>query len=93
VAGSDRQSHGRFPYRLSGCPCCPGKKLSVTNSLSARNPAVARQWHPKRNGKLTPRDVVAGCQEIVWWRCPKAPDHEWRGKISSRSARGGGCPF
>jgi hypothetical protein len=28
--------------------------------LSARNPAVASQWHPTRNGVVTPETVTSG---------------------------------
>jgi hypothetical protein len=35
--------------------------LSVANrSLAARFPAIAAQWHPTRNGEVSPEDVVAG---------------------------------
>lgn len=32
-----------------GCPCCAGKQVSVTNSLVALAPRVARLWHPTAN--------------------------------------------
>lgn len=83
----------RTSRSATGCPCCAGRQLSTTNNLAVKVPVVARQWHPSRNGKLTPRDVVAGSHKVVWWRCSKAPDHEWACQISSRSAKGGGCPF
>jgi hypothetical protein len=79
-------------HGATGCPCCAGKQVSVTNNLGVIAPALARQWHPTRNGQLTPSTVVAGSHRIVWWRCPKAPDHEWEGKINSRKPSGG-CPF
>ncbi|SVE50694.1 uncharacterized protein METZ01_LOCUS503548, partial [marine metagenome] len=42
----------------SGCPCCSGLQVSVTNSLEALFPEVAAQWHPTRNCDLTPADVA-----------------------------------
>lgn len=76
----------------SGCPFCAGQKVSVTNSLATRFPEVAKQWHPKKNGDLTPDKVVAGTGQIVWWRCPEGPDHEWQATVSNRTTLGQGCP-
>jgi hypothetical protein len=76
----------------SGCPYCSNRAVSVTNALSKVSPALARQWHPTRNGDLRPRDVVAGSHRVVWWKCPKGADHEWTAKIVHRH-RGLGCPF
>ena len=53
-----------------GCPLCVGKRPSVTNSLASLAPAVAAEWHPTKNGALTPRDVTTGSTRVVWWKCP-----------------------
>ena len=76
-----------------GCPFCANLRLSHTNTLAVVAPEVARQWHPTKNGKLTPRDVVPGTPRVVWWKCPEAPDHVWRRAIVSRVREGRGCPF
>ncbi len=76
-----------------GCPCCVNLKLSVTNTLAVVAPWIAREWHPKKNGKLTPRDVVFGSARVVWWKCPEAPHHEWQRAIVARTREGRGCPF
>src|SRR5205085_8179916 len=55
--------------RGSGCPFCAGVRVSMTNCLATRFPALAKEWHPTSNGKLTPRDVVGGGTEVVWWKC------------------------
>ncbi|XYI03981.1 zinc-ribbon domain-containing protein [Sorangium sp. So ce1128] len=67
--------------------------MSTTNCLSSVAPKVAREWHPTRNGNLTPNDVTAGSDRLVWWRCPKGPDHEWQTEVELRGRRGLGCPF
>jgi hypothetical protein len=77
----------------AGCPFCSGHAVSVTNALSRRAPAVARQWHPTKNGDRRPRDVVAGSHLRVWWKCPKGPDHEWQATVDARTNAGTGCPF
>ena len=71
-------------------PCCAGQRVSVTNSLASLYPELAQQWHPTKNGSLTPEQVVAGSTKKAWWKCPKGPDHEWDAVIDSR-IRGNGC--
>ena len=54
-------------------------------------PRVAKEWHPTKNGKLTPRDVVFGSARVVWWKCPEGRDHEWRvAVVQLYKALGGG---
>jgi hypothetical protein len=79
--------------RGDGCPFCANQRVSVTNALSRMAPAVARQWHPTKNGDLRPRDVVVHSHRHVWWKCPKGADHEWRTTVDNRTAAGHGCPF
>src|SRR5262249_55279086 len=78
-----------------GCPYCAGQKVSVTNSLASIYPSIADECHPTKNGDLTPDKVVAGSNKKFWWRCPKAPDHEWQANLNSRTHRThpAGCPF
>jgi hypothetical protein len=45
---------------------------------------LAKQWHPTKNGKLTPSDVGAGSTKKVWWKCNKGDDHEWVASIVNR---------
>lgn len=82
-----------------GCPVCSRKsrgqtyrRLAVSRkgSLAQTNPALASEWHPTKNGTLTPHDRAAGSHDKAWWRCSLG--HEWRASITSRN-RGYGCPF
>ena len=50
----------------TGCPYCRGKKVSVTNSLRSRNPQLAKEWHPTKNGELNPEDVTWGYNSILF---------------------------
>jgi hypothetical protein len=81
----------------TGCPFCVGKRLSVTNSVAARAPALARWWHPTKNGRRGPADVRVSDTKPVWWKCPEGPDHEWLSAPNRRNRfyRGRllGCPF
>lgn len=61
-------------------------------SLAETHPDIAEQWHPTKNGDLTPYDVAGGTNKKIWWKCDKGDDHEW---ITSASGRSGkrGCPY
>ena len=76
-----------------GCPFCAGRKLCPSNSLAEAAPDVSAQWHPRKNGKLRPTDVYYRSGRIVWWKCNRAADHEWRTAIVNRQRMGPGCPF
>jgi Probable Zinc-ribbon domain len=95
LKGSDHEWQAAVVQRTSGygCPFCRGTWVSRTNSLAARFPALARQWHPTRNGKLRPSGVVRGSYKLAWWKCPMGEDHVWRTPISQRTSGGYGCPF
>ena len=54
------------------------------------DPLLLRQWHPLRNGDLSPRQVSPGSHRKVWWRCDRG--HEWQAEIKSRALLGTGCP-
>ncbi|MCQ6274709.1 zinc-ribbon domain-containing protein [Bacillus sp. V3B] len=58
--------------------------------LSQKNPKLASEWHPSKNGAITPADVAAGTNNFAWWNCEKG--HEWEARINSRN-RGTGCPI
>lgn len=73
-----------------GCPVCAGKAvLQGYNDLATLYPNIASEWHPTKNGALTPQDVTAGTPRKIWWRCNAG--HEWQATISSRT-QGCGCP-
>ncbi len=75
----------------SGCPCCAGQKISITNSLATRFPDLALEWSWELNAPLTPDDVTHGSNIERWWICDNGPDHEWKAAPSTRRFRG--CPF
>jgi hypothetical protein len=64
-------------------------KVTDQYNLSVVNPGLAKEWHPSRNGNLTPRNVTPGSGKKVWWIC--ASGHEWQAPVYSRN-RGSGCP-
>lgn len=62
-------------------------------SLAEFSPAIAKQWHPTKNGKWKPSDFSKGSDVTAWWKCKKGADHEWPAPIYSRTGRNSGCPF
>lgn len=73
-----------------GCPICANRnRLKGKNDMATTNPELARQWHPTKNGTLTPQEMVTGSHRKIWWRCEKG--HEWQTTVASR-LNGAGCP-
>ena len=82
------RAHGK------GCPYCSGNRVSSTNSVATILPKLAAQWHPTKNGNLSPNDLTWGSHQKVWWKCKKR-GHEWKSapSIHSEKGTGSGCPF
>jgi hypothetical protein len=79
-----------------GCPDC-GRTTSLKSrrpkpgrSLAERFPALIAEWHPTRNGDLTPGSVGYASHRIVWWKgiC----GHEWEAVVNRRTLRNSACP-
>ena len=77
--------------RGAGCPYCAGKLPTATNNLAVHNPALAAQWHPTRNGDVTPADITPFAGRKTWWLCTAG--HEWVSKVADRNRAGHGCPY
>ena len=89
--GHEWQAEIRSRVSGCGCPVCANRKLAEgENDLATLRPELAAQWHPTRNGSLTPGDLTAGTRRKVWWRCDKG--HEWQASVLSRTSLGNGCP-
>ena len=74
----------------AGCPVCKGRRLEAAeNSLAVRFPELAKQWHPEKNGSLTPEMVMPTTHRKVWWQCGRG--HSWQAQVNART-RGTGCP-
>ena len=75
-----------------GCPVCANKIVEPARTdLATVAPAVAAQWHPAKNGTLTPQDVLPGTTRKVWWLCEKG--HVWQASVYARALRGAECPY
>jgi hypothetical protein len=77
----------------NGCPVCRGlKTLDGFNDLVTTSPTIAAEWHPVKNGELTPEQATSGSNRRVWWQCSTDSSHEWEGTIAHRAVNGRGCP-
>lgn len=75
----------------TGCPYCAGRLVCETNSLATLYPDIAKEWHPVKNGELTPNDVIGGSSLKVWWLCEKG--HEFPSRIYNRTTNNRKCPY
>lgn len=74
-----------------GCAVCRGLQIEIgINDLESQYPDLAAQWHPSKNGTLTPRDVTSSSARKVWWVCNEG--HEWRTGVNGRQYGTVGCP-
>ncbi len=87
--GSDHEWQAVVQSRkVQDCAICAGKKVVRSNCLATTNPELAQEWHPIKNGDLTPNDVIAGTARRVWWQCSKGLDHEWQTRVVDRQRFG-----
>jgi len=84
--GDDHEWVASIDNRQKGqnCTVCSGRKAVASNCLVTTNPELAKEWHPTKNGNLTPIDVTSGSGKKVWWKCDKGEDHEWEAVANNR---------
>lgn len=59
-------------------------------SLADMFPDIAKEWHPTKNGKLTPYNVSYGSDYRAKWICLKC-GHEWKTAVNKRTHEKTGC--
>lgn len=75
-----------------GCAVCRGLQVQHDiNDLATTHPDLAKEWHPTKNGELTPHEVTHGSGKKVWWQCEKG--HEWKETVTHRTNMGCNCPY
>jgi hypothetical protein len=62
-----------------------------TGRTLADYPELVGQWHPTRNGVLTPADVRPASRKRIWWRCDAG--HEWETTAVQRTSTRTSCPY
>lgn len=83
-----------------GCPYLSGRAVwEGFNDLATTHPELVKEWHPTKNGDLTPQKVTTQSNKKVWWLLPyddpktgKHFDFEWEARVYDR-AKGFGCPY
>lgn len=88
----------RFPHDnkwTCSIACVDHVPLVTMTSPSSRSfadahPDLVPQWHPSKNGGLSPFSISSFSHQKVWWVCPLG--HEWEASIAHRS-NGGRCPY
>lgn len=85
--------------RNSGCPVCARANRGRTktassakkNNLRLQYPDLAKEWHPTKNGKLTPDDVSVSSNKKIVWLCPKC-GFEYPATVNHRTIGKTACP-
>lgn len=69
------------------------KTIEKRNSLGDKYPNIAKEWHPTKNGELTPCMFKPRSDHKVWWLCPEC-GNEYKATIGHRTAKKKptGCP-
>lgn len=92
--GPDHAWKGAIKDRIlsKGCIFCVNQRVSITNCLSELFPSLAEEWHPTKNGRLTPDQVLAISGQKAFWQCRYNKDHYWKATVASRTSAGTNCP-
>ena len=75
----------------TSCPYCSGNKVGDDNNLEFLYPEIAKEWHPTKNGKLTPRDITPNSTKRIWWLCSNG--HSYDAKSNVRVSMKTNCPY
>lgn len=68
-----------------GCSICSGYYTTRKNSFGGLFPDIATQWHPSKNGELTPYDVSRRSGKKVWWKCSEC-NFDYQMTVDKRSS-------
>ena len=75
------------------CPFCSRRRVTDENNLLITHPSIAEEWHPHKNGDLSPSSLLAGHNGKVWWKCKVNEKHQWQATPANRTSLKNGCPF
>jgi Pyruvate/2-oxoacid:ferredoxin oxidoreductase delta subunit len=54
-------------------------------------PDIAAEWHPTKNGNMTPSCISIGSHKKCWFYCKNG--HEWQTELRSRTLYKNNCPY
>lgn len=66
------------------------KVIKGMNDLATLYPEIAKDWHPTKNGELTPDNVACGSNKKYFWLCKN--EHTYEASPDKRII-GSGCPY
>jgi len=76
----------------TGCPICEGLKVVKSNCLETTHYELCNEWDYSKNKNITPKQIIAGSNKKVWWKCYNGDDHEWQATPNNRTSNNSGCP-
>jgi len=85
--------YSRTGKNPTGCSYCSGEKVNDENSLLELFPELVKEWHPTKNGELTPNDFTYGSSKKVWWLCPKGHSYDSIIYNRTKKMKPRGCPY
>ena len=62
-----------------------------SRNLETLAPSLSKEWHPTKNGDMTPAMISANTHHKVWWICAKG--HEYPASPANRYRSNKGCPY
>ena len=71
------------------CSICSGREKKF---FADEFPEVAKEWHPTKNGNVSPSNVPYSSSKKYWWQCSVNPEHEWMATPQNRGLNQSGCP-
>jgi len=72
--------------RGRGCSICSGYYTTKKNSFGGKFPELAKEWHPTKNGDLTPFDVSYGSGKKIWWKCALC-DSDYTATVDKKTSK------
>lgn len=93
--GCSHEYQQTIAYKTTKNSSCP--EMCYHESLSYKYPTIAEQWHPTKNGDLTPDKVSCFNRQKVWWLCNVGCKygcvHEYQATIGDKTTKNSACPF
>ncbi|MGS7220164.1 zinc-ribbon domain-containing protein [Micrococcus luteus] len=92
VEEAERETRAHHVDRPKRDPFAPPPRPKPGRSLAELSLAIAAEWHPSKNGGLTPADVANARNASAWWLCSLC-GAEWEAVVGQRTRRQTlGCP-
>jgi hypothetical protein len=74
-----------------GCPYCSNQKVGYGNDFQSQYPKIAKEWHPTKNGKLKPNQVISKSKKLFYFLCKNG--HTYKQSLQNKVKQNQGCPY